>query len=184
MGVLVLLGIVAYVVLEWFVAAWLAGVIGWGGVFLTVAVLVIIGAAVMRRAGLAAAQSLRPVRVDGMNVAPGLTQERAGQVGREVGDAGLLFVAGFLIALPGIVTSAVGLLLLIPPLRRAVARATTRAVRRRAEAAGLTVTTSSTTVTGTVVREDVVPPVRGEIVSGEVVERREEPPPSVGHDDE
>ena len=34
MGLLILLGLVAYVVLEWFVASWLASLIGWTGVFL------------------------------------------------------------------------------------------------------------------------------------------------------
>jgi len=167
---LVILAVVGYVVLEWFTASWLASVIGWPGVFLTVALLVIVGAAVMRRAGFEAARSLRPVSVDGVSVQQAVTQERVGQVGREVGDAGSLFVAGLLIAIPGLVTSAVGLLLLITPLRRALSRVVSRSVRRRAERAGLIVTTASATVAGAVVREDELRPVRGEIVSGEVLE--------------
>jgi UPF0716 protein FxsA len=177
---LVILAVVGYVVLEWFTASWLASLIGWPGVFLTVAILVIIGAAVMRRAGFAAARSLRPVTVDGVAVQQAPTQERVGEVGREVGDAGSLFVAGLLIAIPGLVTSAVGLLLLVPPLRRAVTRGVSRSLRRRAERSGLIVTTT-TTVTGAVVREDEPRPVRGEIVSGEVLEGRivdDEPGPS------
>lgn len=174
----IILGVVGYVVLEWFTASWLASIIGWPGVFLTVAVLVLVGAAVMRRAGFAAARSLRPVSVDGVAVQQSLTEERAGQVGREVGDAGSLFVAGLLIAIPGLVTSAIGLLLLITPLRRAVSRTMTRSLRRRAQASGRIVTTSATTVTGSVVREDDPRPVRGEIVEGVVVERDDEPGPS------
>ena len=104
---------------------------------------------------------------------PAVTEERVGQVGREVGDAGSLFVAGLLIAIPGIVTSVVGLLLLIPPLRRAV---TPGAVPRRTPSApsatASSSTTTTTTVTGAVVREDEPRPVRGEIVSGEVLEGR------------
>jgi UPF0716 protein FxsA len=175
----VILVVVGYVVLEWFVASWLASLIGWAGVFLTVAVLVIIGAAVMRRAGFAAARSLRPVTVDGVAVQPAVTEERVGQVGREVGDAGSLFVAGLLIAIPGLVTSGVGLLLLITPLRRAVSRTVTRSLRRRAERSGLVVTSTTTTVAGAVIREEPAGstppgprPVRGEIVSGEVLEGR------------
>jgi UPF0716 protein FxsA len=168
----VILGVAGYVVLEWFVASWLASVIGWGGVFLTVAVLVIVGAAVMRRAGFAAARSLRPVTVDGVAVQPAVTEERVGQVGREVGDAGGLFVAGLLIAIPGIVTSVAGLLLLITRLRRAVTQVLSRAVRRRAERSGLVVTATTATVAGAVVREDEPRPMRGEIVSGEVLEGR------------
>jgi UPF0716 protein FxsA len=169
-----------YVVLEWFVGSWLASMIGWGGVIVVVLLLVIIGAAVMRRAGAAAFRSLRPVQVDGMTVAPTVTQQSVEQVGRDMGDAGALFVAGLLIAVPGIVTSAVGLLLLIPPVRTFARRAVSRAVRRRAEAAGLVVDSrvTRTTVAGDVVREETVVrddrPVRGEILQGEIV-RDDEP---------
>jgi UPF0716 protein FxsA len=97
------------------------------------------------------------------------------QVGREVGDASLLFIAGAMIAIPGIITSTVGLLLLIPPLRSLVRRTISRSVRRRAQAAGIVFDQRTTTVTGTVVREDPVPPVRGEILQGEIV-RDDEPP--------
>lgn len=127
MGFLILAGAVVYVVAEWFVASWLASIIGWPGVLLSVAVLVILGAAVMRRAGFAAARSLRPVQADGVTVMPG--QVSTEQVGREVGDASLLFVAGAMIAIPGIITSFLGLLLLIPPLRGLVRRTISRSVR-------------------------------------------------------
>lgn len=176
-----------YVVLEWFVASWLASYIGWLGVVVVVLLLVIVGSAVMRRAGTAAFRSLRPVEVDGMSVAPTMNQQTVEQVGRDMGDAGALFVAGLLIAIPGIVTSVVGLVLLVPPVRRWARRVVARTVRRRAEAAGLVVdgrtTTMRTTVAGDVVREDTVVhedfgadrPVRGELLQGEVV-RDDEPP--------
>ncbi len=173
MGLLILAALVVYVVAEWFVASWLAGIIGWAGVLLAVAVLVILGSAVMRRAGFAAARSLRPVQADGVTVMPG--QASAEQVGREVGDAGLVFLAGAMIAIPGLITSALGLLLLIPPLRTFVRRTISRSVRRRATAAGVVFQQTTTTVTGTVVREDEVRPVRGEILQGEIV-RDDDPP--------
>jgi UPF0716 protein FxsA len=172
MGVWVLLGIGLYAVLEWLAASWLAGIIGWGGVALVVLVLVLVGSAVMRRAGFAAARSLRPVRYEGATVVPGPSQEALSQAGRDAADAGSLFVAGFLIALPGLVTSALGLLLLIPPLRRGVRGRFGRSVRRRARAAGLGYdarASSVTTVQGDVVRDDVPPTPRGEIISGEIV---------------
>ena len=153
----------------------LAGIIGWAGVLLAVAVLVILGSAVMRRAGFAAARSLRPVQADGVTVMPG--QASAQQVGREVGDAGLVFLAGAMIAIPGLITSTLGLLLLIPPLRTFVRRTISRSVRRRATAAGVVFQQTTTTVTGTVVRDDEVRPVRGEILQGEIV-RDDDPPTS------
>lgn len=176
-----------YVVLEWFVASWLATYIGWLGVVVVVLLLVIVGSAVMRRAGAAAFRSLRPVQVDGVTVSQQITQQTAEQVGRDMGDAGALFVAGLLIAIPGIVTSVVGLVLLVPPVRTWARRLVARRVRRRAEAAGLVVdgrtTTVRTTVAGDVVREDTVVhedfgadrPVRGELLQGEVVRDDEGP---------
>jgi UPF0716 protein FxsA len=178
MSAWVLLGIGLYAVLEWFAASWLAGLIGWGGVALVVLVLVLVGAAVMRRAGFAAARSLRPVSYDGTTVTPGTTEATLTQVGRDAADAGSLFVAGFLIALPGLVTSLVGLVLLVPPVRRFASARFGRAVRRRAEAAGLVYdarATSVTTVQGDVVREDDRP-VQGEIISGEIVRDTPEDP--------
>ncbi len=168
MGLLILLGLIAYVVLEWFVASWLASLIGWTGVFLVVAGLVVLGAALMRRAGFNAFRSMQPVEVDGATLVPGVTEERVAQVGRDVSDAGMLFVAGLLVAVPGILTSAAGLLLLVPPVRRGVAGAVRRGLRRRAERAGMVVRTSTivTTVDGTIVRDDQQEPprtIRGEI---------------------
>jgi UPF0716 protein FxsA len=164
-----------YVVLEWFVASLLAASIGWGGVAIVVLVLVIVGVAVMRRAGSAAFRSLRPVQVDGVSVSPAVGEEMAAQVGRDVGDAGALFVSGLFIAVPGIVTSLVGLVLLVPPVRTWARRAVAARVRRRAEAAGLVrarTTTVRGTVVGDVVREDPDHPnatARGEILQGEIV---------------
>lgn len=180
MSAWVLLGIGLYLLVEWVVASWLAALIGWGGVVLVVLVLVIVGSAVMRRAGASAFRSLRPVQVDGVTVVQ--AQDAAAQVGRDVSDAGSLFVAGALIAVPGLVTSLVGLVLLVPPVRRGATRALSRWVRRRAERAGLVVdaraTTVRTTVVGDVVREDVAEPdrpVRGEILQGEIVREDEQP---------
>jgi UPF0716 protein FxsA len=165
----VILGLVLYVAVEWVVASWLATMIGWLGVLVVLLVLVLVGVVVMRRAGFAAMRSLRPVSYEGAAVMPGATPDTMSQVGRDVGDAGALFVAGFLIALPGIVTSVVGLVLLVPPVRRWSRVRVTRSLRRRAEAAGVVfgARATTTTVQGDVVRDDVRP--AGEIISGEIV---------------
>ena len=165
----VILAFVLYVAVEWVVASWLATMIGWLGVLVVLLVLVLVGVVVMRRAGFAAMRSLRPVSYEGAAVMPGATPDTMSQVGRDVGDAGALFVAGFLIALPGIVTSVVGLVLLVPPVRRWSRVRVTRSLRRRAEAAGVVfdARATTTTVQGDVVRDDVRPV--GEIISGEIV---------------
>lgn len=168
MGPWLILLLVIYPVTEWFAASWLAAYVGWGGVLLVVAALFLVGLAVMRRAGFAAARSLRPVQVDGATVLPGVTPDALSRAGRDVGDAGTLFVAGVLIAVPGLVTSAVGLLLLLPPVRSLVRRRVSRSVRRRASVSGFTVETTTTTVQGTVVRDDG-PRERPQIIEGEIV---------------
>jgi UPF0716 protein FxsA len=176
-GAWALLLLAVYVVAEWWVASWFAGIVGWAGVLVTVGLSIVFGVAIMRRAGFAAARSLMPVQAGGVTV---VQQPDAQRVGREVGDAGLVFVAGALVAVPGLITTALGLLLLIPPVRRLVARQVSRRVRRRAERAGVVFearTVQGGTVQGTVVREDLSP--RGEILQGEVL-----PPDNPGVDRE
>jgi len=111
------------------------------------------------------------VSYEGSTVLPGATAGTMDQLGRDVGDAGSLFVAGFLIALPGLVTSAAGLLLLVPAVRRWARGRAARSMRRRAAAAGLVfeARTTTTTVQGDVLRDDAPPAPRGEIISGEVL---------------
>jgi len=163
-AILVLIG---YPIAEWCAASWLAGMIGWGGVVLVMACLVVMGSAVVRRAGSAALASLRPVSVEGITVMPDLTQERIGDLGREVGDAGTKAVAGLLIAIPGLITSALGLVILLPPVRRRVRSFVGAAVMRRAKA-------RTTTITGSVISDDLQRPVSGEIIHGTIV-REDEP---------
>ena len=129
MNPVIILGIAAYIGAEWLAARALAHLIGWGGVALVMMILFIIGMAVCRRAGFAALRGPEPIVVDGTRVSAGPA--------RTVGDAGLRFIAGLMIALPGLVTSAIGLILLIPGVRRGVGRFGATRIRRRAAAAGL-----------------------------------------------
>ncbi len=100
-----------YALLELAAATAVAAAIGWGWTLVLAAAFVVVGAAVMRRAGLAAARSLTEGTQGGRAVP-------ASGTGSAVGDASLQFVAGLLIAIPGFVTTALGLLMLIPPVRR------------------------------------------------------------------
>lgn len=81
----------------------------WLGLWLSLAIVIgtaLMGIALIRRQG-------RHVRAD---VAGAM--RRGGDPGRVIADGGLAFVAGVLLILPGFLTDALGLLLLIPPLRR------------------------------------------------------------------
>ncbi len=127
MNPLILLGFALYLGLEWLVARLLASYIGWGGVGLVMMVLFIIGTAVCRRAGFSRLRA--PIVVDGVTIAP--------STGAAVGDSGLRFLAGLMIALPGLITSTAGFLLLIPGIRRAAGDFGASRIRRKAAAMGV-----------------------------------------------
>ena len=164
MSPLAILIAVVYVGLEWLAAAWLASAIGWSWVLIVFIGLVVVGSAVMRRAGLAAARSI------------GGAQDAAGvkQAGAAVGDASLVFVAGALIALPGLITSAFGLLMLIRPLRRVLGAGLVVWFGRQLRVRGMSMASSydasgnrvTRIVPGDVVEGEVVP---GDVVPGTVV---------------
>ena len=87
--------------------------------------------------------------------------------GGDVGDAALLFLAGLLLAVPGLLTDVVALVLLVPPTRRLVRSITGRTVGRRIRARGYSVTTA--TVDGmTVTRLH-----EGDVIAGRVVDSRD-----------
>jgi UPF0716 protein FxsA len=125
--------------------------IGFGWVLLLLVAGAVLGSAVMRRAG---ASWWTALRADG-------TGGRLPD-GRAAADAAMLFGAGLLIFLPGLVSDVVGLVLLLPPARRLIQTASVAWFVRRFSAVtgpgGFTVwqrTTSDTQVIkGEVIRED------------------------------
>jgi UPF0716 protein FxsA len=85
------------------------------------------------------------------------------------GDAALVWLAGLLLFLPGLISDAVGLLLLIPPVRRLVRRRVGRAFTDR-----VAVVRGRFGVWGA-----GGPFVEGEVIRGEVI-REDGPPPNRG----
>ena len=138
MNPLFIIGVVAYIAVEWFAASLLAHWIGWGGVALVMMVLFIIGVAVCRRAGFSALRASGPVTVDGVRVSTPTVSDTSTAL-KAVGDAGLRFISGLAIAIPGLISSSIGLLMLIAPIRRGVGLVSMRQFRRRAQAAGIVV---------------------------------------------
>jgi UPF0716 protein FxsA len=116
------------------VARWIGG----GPTLLLVLLGSALGLWVLRRAGVSAMRELGRLRGGSM-------------AGREVGDAGLRFVAGGLLLFPGLLTDVAGLLLLLRPVRSLVAATLARRLRRRFEVASRRMT------------------VRGEVVDGVTV---------------
>ncbi|WP_240138616.1 FxsA family membrane protein [Streptomyces sp. MUM 178J] len=113
------LAIAAWLVLE----IWLLMVVGRVAGGLTVLLLLVggavLGAAVMKRAGRRAFTALtQTLQSPSSAVAP--------QPGGNPGN-GFLMLAGLLLMLPGLISDAAGLLLLIPPLRKSLSRRVRRA---------------------------------------------------------
>lgn len=137
--------------LEIATAWWVATKIGWGNLIGIVILSAVLGVIVIRAAGRAAFGELRQAQAQG--VMP------QGNAGRHAGT----FIAGVLIAIPGLWTTLVGLVFLLPPIRAILmpiaaswvaARATVRMSRGQ-----------TTIIQGTVIRPEDPP--------------RQTPPPSI-----
>jgi UPF0716 protein FxsA len=103
------LGVAAWLVLEVWLLTLVAGAAGGVAVFLLLLAGVVAGSVVIKRAGRRAFQSLNEAL------------QRGGSPERGGGN-GLMMLGGLLLMIPGLVSDAAGLLLLLPPVQRAVSR--------------------------------------------------------------
>jgi UPF0716 protein FxsA len=139
---------VAFPALEIYVAVQVAHAIGFGWMLLALVAAGFLGLYVMRRAGASWWRALRGRSGDGTN-----------PDGRAAAASALLFVAGLLLFLPGFVSDALGLLLLLPPVRGLLQAGTAAWFVRRFTSVtgpgGVRLWTRETTVLrGEVVRDD------------------------------
>ncbi|MFD5080217.1 FxsA family membrane protein [Streptomyces sp. NPDC058371] len=117
------LGVAAWLVLEIWLLTVVAGVAGGGTVFLLIVAGFVLGAVVIKRAGRRAFRNLSET----------LQQQQSGVAptdGPSSGN-GPMMLGGLLLMLPGLISDALGLLLLIPPVQKALSAYTERAVERR-----------------------------------------------------
>jgi UPF0716 protein FxsA len=112
------LGIAAWLVLEIWLLTVVAGAASGFLVFLLLLAGFVLGAVVIKRAGRRAFQNLNEALQRG-------TAPDSG------GGNGLLMLGGLLLMLPGLISDAVGLLLLIPPVQKAIARRAERTFERK-----------------------------------------------------
>jgi UPF0716 protein FxsA len=145
-----------------------AGQIGWGTTILLLCAFSLLGVFVLRAAVRHTKRTLQTVAA-GTMLPPGTA-----------GDAGLRYLAGVLLLIPGFVSDGVGLLLLIPGVRAMLGVALGVAVAKRApEWAGFGTQVRLMTPPGDVVRGDVV---TGDVVTDDVVpptdpsDRDDQPP--------
>ncbi|TLS40102.1 FxsA family protein [Streptomyces montanus] len=121
------LGIAAWLVLEIWLLTVVAGTAGGLAVFLLLVAGFVLGSVVIKRAGRRAFR----------NLSEALQQQQAGQTGglpqgeRGSEGNGLMMLGGLLLMLPGLVSDALGLLLLIPPVQKALSRYAERTFERK-----------------------------------------------------
>ncbi|NGN65271.1 FxsA family protein [Streptomyces sp. A7024] len=150
--------VAAWAVLEIWLLMLLGSKIGALGVFGVLLLGIIIGAVVIKRAGRRAwrglAESLQP------GAAPGARTDGSGNA--------LTMLAGLLLMFPGLVSDALGLVLLLPPVRSLIRRRTNRFLEAAAPKAGLDDLNQAFTQ-ARIHRPD------GKVVQGEVVRDEDEP---------
>ncbi|MEU1302340.1 FxsA family membrane protein [Streptomyces shenzhenensis] len=112
------LGIAVWLVLEIWLLTQVAGAAGGLTVFLLLVAGAVAGSVVIKRAGRRAFRSLNEA------LQRGVPPERGG-------GNGLMMLGGLLLMIPGLLSDAVGLLLLIPPVQKAVSRAAERVFERK-----------------------------------------------------
>ncbi|MES5822139.1 FxsA family membrane protein [Streptomyces sp. RG80] len=117
------LGIAAWLVLEIWLLTVVAGAASGFAVFLLLLAGLVLGAVVIKRAGRRAFQNLNEALQRGTAPTSG-------------GGNGLMMLGGLLLMLPGLLSDALGLVLLIPPVQKAVARRAERTFERKLREAG------------------------------------------------
>ncbi|MEW2294815.1 FxsA family membrane protein [Streptomyces sp. NPDC006743] len=115
--------VAVWLVLEIWLLTLVAGAAGGFTVFLLLVAALVLGAVVIKRAGRRAFQNLNEAF------------QRGATPSDRRGGNGLMMLGGLLLMIPGMISDAVGLLLLVPPVQRAVGRFAQRTVDRRLRAA-------------------------------------------------
>ncbi|MFJ8363352.1 FxsA family membrane protein [Streptomyces sp. NPDC093984] len=111
------LGVAAWLVLEIWLLTVVAGATSGFTVFLLLVAGLVLGSVVIKRAGRRAFRNLNEAL------------QRGGSPSRSGGN-GLMVLGGLLLMLPGLVSDAAGLLLLLPPVQKAVGRYAERTIDR------------------------------------------------------
>ncbi|PBC64993.1 hypothetical protein BKI49_04890 [Streptomyces sp. Tue6028] len=159
------LGIAAWLVLEIWLLTVVAGTASGFAVFLLLAAGFVLGGVVIKRAGRRAFRNLsETLQQQQSGVAP------AGQGGR---GNGLMMLGGLLLMIPGLISDAVGLLLLIPAVQKAVGRYAERTLDRKMREA-VPGTFGDAFQQARIHRPD------GKVVPGEVIRDEDRPSPQPG----
>ncbi|MFI6935989.1 FxsA family membrane protein [Streptomyces sp. NPDC050287] len=115
------LGVAAWLVLEIWLLSVVAGAASGFAVFLLLVAGFVLGSVVIKRAGRRAFQNLNEA----------LQRGGAPSDSSSGGGNGLMMLGGLLLMIPGLISDAVGLLLLVPPVQKALSRYAERTVERK-----------------------------------------------------
>lgn len=127
------LALAAWVVLEIWLLTVIADASSGFVVFLLLVAGAVLGAVVMKSAGRRAFRNLTET-LQQMPGQPGASAVPPGPAPGRKGN-GFLMLGGLLLMIPGVISDAAGLLLLVPPVRTALGRYTERSLERRMRAA-------------------------------------------------
>lgn len=172
------LALAAWLVLE----VWLLTVVASAAGGLTVLLLLVAGAVlgtvVIKRAGRRAFKNLTET-LQQMPGQPGATEAPQVTGGKASRGNGLLMLAGLLLLIPGLISDAAGLLLLVPPVRTLISRRAEQSLERRMRAA------SPGSLSDAFQQARMHQP-DGKVVQGEVIREDGTQPPSrpTGPDDD
>lgn len=159
------LAVAAWLVLEIWLLIVVAGAAGGFTVFLLIVAGIVLGSAVLKRAGRRAFRNFtETVQRQQSGLAP--------EPEKGTGNA-LTMLGGLLLIMPGMISDVLGLLCLVPPVRKVVGRYAERSLERRMRAAG-------TGTLGDAFQQARMHRPDGKVVPGEVI--RDEEPPAPGRD--
>ncbi|MFG2537033.1 FxsA family membrane protein [Streptomyces sp. NPDC048511] len=129
------LGVAAWLVLEIWLLTVVAGATNGFTVLLILVAGAVLGAAVIKRAGRRAFRNLTETlqQMPGQPGAPATPADAPAPTGSK--GNGFLMLGGLLLMIPGVISDAAGLLLLLPPVRSVLGRYTERSLERRMRAA-------------------------------------------------
>ncbi|MGD6750594.1 FxsA family membrane protein [Streptomyces sp. BH105] len=163
------LGVAAWMVLEIWLLTVVAGAIGGFTLGILLVAGIVFGSVVMKSAGRRAFKNLTETL---QRQQSGSSEASKPPEQRSQGN-GLLMLAGLLLMIPGLISDALGLLLLVPPLRTALSRYTERKVEQMGATAGQGTfgdafqqarmrQSGGTVIQGEVIRDDERPGPRGD----------------------
>ncbi|MFI7240055.1 FxsA family membrane protein [Streptomyces cyaneofuscatus] len=128
------LALAAWLVLEIWLLTVVASAAGGLTVLLILAAGAVLGTVVIKRAGRRAFKNLTET-LQQMPGRPGATEAPQVTGGKASKGNGLLMLGGLLLLIPGLISDAAGLLLLVPPVRALISRRAEQSLERRMRAA-------------------------------------------------